>query len=170
MRIAIAALVSMAACGGGGAKPAVDPHPDPNAGGDHAGGAPAVLHGTVRTQAAGFCGGAYMPNREGPKPEPAAGAAVIIRAGATNSDAAPIATVTTKADGTYEASLSSGTFCVVLAEKKDRPKASQYTDQACLDQYWKQCDAVVHLPSDAPGDVLHVSSCFGPCYHGPLPP
>jgi hypothetical protein len=166
MRIPIAALVSMAACSGGQKAAPLDPH-----GSDyHPVGAAAILRGTVRIQAAGFCGGAYMPNREIPKPEPAAGAAVIVRAGDTNSDAAPITTVTTNADGTYEASLAAGTFCLVLAEKKDRPKASQYTDQACLDQYWKQCDAVVHLPSDAPADILHSNTCFGPCYHGPLPP
>jgi hypothetical protein len=158
-------FMACVACSGGTKAP-LDPHPTDY----HPVGAAAILRGTVQVQAAGFCGGAFIPNREIPKPAPAANARVTVRVGDTNSDASPVATLTTKADGTFETGLTEGTFCLVLDDKRDRPKASQYTDQSCLDAYFKQCDAVAHLPSSTPTDILHSNTCFGPCYHGPLPP
>ena len=162
MRIAIAVLVSAAACSGGAAHTPIEGHPV---------GAVPLLKGTVETQAAGWCGGARPPEEyRPPAPAPAPNAPVLVRKGGENSDSEPVASVTTDAQGAFQTALTEGTYCVILADKKDRPQAGQYTDQACLDQYWKTCDAVVTLPSTKPVGIVRAASCFGPCYHGPLPP
>jgi hypothetical protein len=162
MRIAIAVLVSAAACSGGAAHEPIQGHPV---------GAVPILHGTVQTQAAGWCGGARPPEEyKPPAPVPAPNAPVLVRKGGENSDSDPVASLTTDANGAFQAALTEGTYCLILADKKDRPQPGPNTDAACLEQYWKQCDAVVTLPQAKPVEITHAATCFGPCYRGPLPP
>jgi hypothetical protein len=80
--------------------------------------------------------------------------------------------VTTGPDGTFMASVDPGTYCVVFADKRTAPAGAPdaNTDAACLVEQWKTCDAVAEVPTGAPADIVHYTPCFGPCYHGPLPP
>ena len=170
MRSAIASVIlaGLSACSGGAPRPAV---PD-NTGHGHPIGAVPLLKGTLSIQPPGWCGGARPPAEYQPPPaEPAANATLIVRTGGENSDSAPVTTITTGADGSFSAALTEGTYCLVLDDKKARPAAADPNrDQACLEQHWKTCDAVVTLPASAPTEIVRSNGCFGPCYRGPMPP
>src|SRR5690348_2646296 len=67
------------------------------------------LKGVVRVAPSGNCGGAAIADDDpGPQLEPAPGLKLLIRRGTTNSEAQPIASVTTGANGTFTASVPPG--------------------------------------------------------------
>lgn len=138
-------------------------------------GAPAAadpsLRGVLLFGGPGHCGGAYMPDYKMPPPAPKAGTKLLLRKGDKNSERKPAAEVTTAADGSFDADLPAGTYCVVLDGKRTKPrKGGRWADLKCLVADWQQCDAVVKAPVDKPVEITIWLRCFGPCYHGPLPP
>jgi len=130
-----------------------------------------ALDGVVRVAPRGHCGGAYIRDYEPPEPAPAPNVTLLIRKGDKNSSDKPAAEVTTGADGAFHAELAPGRYCVVFADKRSKPrKGGQYVELKCLIADWSRCDAVTDVPSDAPLAIDRRTACFGPCYHGPMPP
>lgn len=129
------------------------------------------LRGVLRVAPRGHCGGAYIPNYQPPPLAPAGGVTLLVRRGDKNSERKPAAVVTTANDGTFGAELKAGRYCVVFADKRAKPrKGSKWTDLKCLVADWQRCDAVVDVPVAGAIAIDHQTSCFGPCYHGPMPP
>lgn len=134
---------------------------------------PDVLIGRGRETQQVYCGGAApRPGQRTSVTGPYRGK-VLVRKGKHNSTAAPVAELQPDKDGVFVATdLPKGTYCVVFESKRDQPqgKTGMYTDAQCLENLWKTCDAVVDIPSGKPAWINRHIPCFGPCYHGPLPP
>ncbi|HTJ40875.1 MAG TPA: hypothetical protein VL463_02230 [Kofleriaceae bacterium] len=160
------AFLAFAGCPSSGTPPPPMSH--------HPVGAAPMIHGTVKIAAADRCGGAAPPPEyKPPQPQPAVNEKVIVRAGRENSDSAPVLELATNSDGVFEAPLPDGTYCVVLADKRSAPggaKPEQHTDESCLANYFKTCDAIAEIPGGAPADITRSTPCFGVCYNGPMPP
>lgn len=133
---------------------------------------PDVLVGGASVKKVVTCGGAAPPPGTPYSTTSAYGGEILIREGEENSTAEPVAVVQAGAQGVFSASLPGGTYCLVEASKKDKPqgKAPMYVDPKCLEGKWKKCDAVVEHPSGKPAFIVLYRPCFGPCYHGPMPP
>ncbi|HTJ40874.1 MAG TPA: hypothetical protein VL463_02225 [Kofleriaceae bacterium] len=128
------------------------------------------LRGTLMVAGRPHCGGAYMPDYKAPAPTPGANVKLLVRKGDKNSERKPVELVTEK-DGTFSAELAKGKYCVVFEDKRKKPrKGGQYADLKCLIADWSRCDAVVDVPVTDPIEVMRPATCFGPCYHGPMPP
>ena len=134
----------------------------------------ASVHGVVQSQG-GYCGGA-APTQEmlaaASRPNPVASAHFLVRVGTANSASPPEAQFTTKPDGSFELAVPPGDYCIVTDAKRTLAVTpSQYADRACLEQVQRTCDATWHVPAAGlDGSVTMARSCFGPCYHGPMPP
>ena len=148
------------------AAPAPAPPPDA---------APAVVapsnevHGTVALNVTTYCGGAApRPGQQLSTRKLAAGHKLYVRA---PKGRANLAEVTTDQSGAFAIHLEPGEYCLISAGKtEDRTQPSQYVDAACLANYRTQCDAIITVPRAEPVAVELHSGCFGPCYHGPMPP
>jgi hypothetical protein len=116
------------------------------------------------------CGGARPRDGEKLSDRAPAGKRVLLfRPGDTNDARKKTTEVTADADGRFQVDLPDGVYCVVDAAAKRAPaKAGQYQDQGCVDAYFAKCDAVVTAPASVTVELY--GSCFGPCYHGPMPP
>ena len=128
------------------------------------------LRGTLLIAPRGHCGGAYMPDAKAPQLAPAAGVKVLVRKGDKNSERKAIELVTDQ-DGTFSAELPKGRYCIVFEDKRKKPrKAGAYSDLKCLVSAWAHCEAVADVPVSDPIAIDRYTPCFGPCYHGPMPP
>jgi hypothetical protein len=110
----------------------------------------------------------------GAKPKPYAGQQILVRAGKRNRDVKPVAEVTSDANGRVSLNLAPGDYCVVAARKRHLTPGGPYTDAACLERVFAECDAVWHV-TEAADQQLSVSfmrTNHGPprCYLGPSPP
>jgi len=113
-------------------------------------------------------------NREGAKPKPYAGQRILVRAGKQNRDRKPVAEGISDKDGRLTLDLAPGDYCVVGEGKRHLTAGGPYTDAACIERWFTECDAVWHV-SEAPDQQVSVSFLRrgvgpGPCYHGPSPP
>ena len=134
---------------------------------------PGTLVGMATSTQVVRCGGAAPPPGAPYSVSGPWGGDIIVRKGSKNSRRKPVAVVRTGQHGVFSVDLKPGTYCLVQSAKKDPPKkgaGGMYTDVACLRQRWQTCDAVVEHPSNKAVGMNVFRPCFGPCYHGPMPP
>ncbi|TNE91557.1 MAG: hypothetical protein EP330_04955 [Deltaproteobacteria bacterium] len=134
-----------------------------------------------------YCGGAApSPEQEraARTPTPVPGHLWLLRAGAENTDAAPIHEVRTDASGHATLSLAPGTYCLVGEDKRSTevtanavPSVNEAEELACRRALKRSCDRVLEVPPGREPMVVAVHEagrCFynpGPCYFGPpIPP
>jgi hypothetical protein len=133
---------------------------------------PDVVHGAARITKVVRCGGMAPPPDEPYSITNPWNGEILVRKGDENSTDEPVAAIQSQGQGVFAVKLPAGTYCLVRASKKDKPsgKAPMYVDGDCLLKEWKECDAVVEHPSGEPVYLSIFEPCFGPCYHGPMPP
>jgi hypothetical protein len=126
------------------------------------------VHGTVALNIATHCGGAApRPDEQMSRRQLAVGHKLYVRA----KSGKKVAEVTSDKSGAFAIHLAPGAYCLISAGKADdKTPPSQYVDAACLASYRAQCDAVFTVPRAEPVVVELYQGCFGPCYHGPMPP
>jgi len=136
----------------------------------------AVVTGTIWRTRATHCGGARpRPGEPMSTRGPAASETMPIVRGNRNDTGRAEAYASTDAAGRFAVGLAAGTWCFVEQGKLAAPAPgaapSPYVDATCIADRRRTCDAVVTVPpTPAPLTIDLVVPCFGPCYHGPLPP
>lgn len=138
-----------------------------------------------------YCGGAAPSHEmleEMRQPHPYSGLKLIFKNGNENT-LRPKMTfeTTTKADGTYEIEIPSGTWCILHPWQADESELNHYrnlnspemqVDVDCLESNWHACLRIVEI-FDAPLESVDFEfheSCFHPIgipclnYSGPMPP
>lgn len=142
-----------------------------------------LVSGRAQTLQALQCGGVRAREDEPAFRASALSERFLVRRGALNSEAAVVATVSTRA-GKFSVHLpGAGRYCVIRAHQRTRPRArgGQHAarvsgvDAECLRARWERCVAIWEVGprglADARIDVYQ--SCRGdnPCYrHGSPPP
>jgi hypothetical protein len=127
------------------------------------------IHGTVALNVTTYCGGAApRPGQQLSSRQLAVGHKLYLR---SRKGGANLAEVTSDRSGAFAITLAPGEYCLISAGKADdRTQPSEWVDAACLANYRQQCDAVFTVPRAEPVAVELYQGCFGPCYHGPMPP
>jgi hypothetical protein len=119
------------------------------------------------------CGGAALPYELMHRTRPAA-QLLLFRHGSVNTAAPPLVERASDERGQLTIDLPAGTYCVVTAAKRDPSQqptnAGARIDSACVERLARTCDATFTTPVKQVRIDLYRSTCFGPCYVGPMPP
>lgn len=118
-------------------------------------------------QTESYCDGA-PPQQPYPVSGPASEKTIHIKEGEVNDlDKDPVETISTDENGSFSASLPSGTYCLIEDKKQSLPSVDEYApndmyglDSQCLEEEWSECDRVVEVSSDTNVDIEYNKRCF----------
>ena len=142
------------------------------------------------TETRHYCGGAAPSEdilQQLATPNPKINFSLHVRPGSSNDFEAKAISAMTNEQGMANFELEAGSYCLVLDEKKDEPKAENYQaqflqiDTECLPQWGQKCELSFTVNEDGsvtPADLelklvkrCHLNT-YSPCviWDGPIPP